>query len=174
MVSRSPVNLRKFARVTLEAGSIVPTELANNSEITAQVQDVTYPEIAVAELNAPGAKADYPVTGKLQPMNCVMVMTSVHAALLAGIGQEFSVEYEETLVTPRSADRPMLTMDITGILLRTNFGNLNLAADEIRPVTYNYRLLAYKLVKGDVAQPVYDIDIPSGIYRQNGVDMFPE
>ena len=174
MVSRSPVNLRKFARITLEEGTVVPAELANNSEITAQVQDVTYPEIAVAELNAPGDKADYPLTGKLQPMNLVMVMTSIHAALLAGVGKEYSFEYEETLVTPRSASRPMLTMDVTGILLRTNLANLNLANDEIRPVTYNYRLLAYKLVKGDVDEPVYDIDIPARIYRQNGEDMFPE
>ena len=174
MVSRSPVNLRKFARITLEAGTAVPAELANNSDITAQVQDVTYPEIAVAELNAGGAKADYPITGKLQPMNLVMIMTSIHAGLLAGVGKEYSFEYEETLVTPRSTTRPMLTMDVTGILLRTNFNNLNLANDEIRPVTYNYRLLAYKLVKGDVAEPIYDIDIPAGIYRQNGEDMFPE
>ena len=167
-----PRAIRRTATITLEAGAVVPTELANNSTISASVQTVTYPSPQLFRRDVPGPKADYPVPGRLQPMTFVLDMTSVFASLMAGLGQNYSLEVEETLYTPNGVAVPILTTDVTGTLLQTNFNSVNLGDDAIRPVNFQYAVVKFKQIKGGIGEPIYDIDLDADIFKQNGKDMF--
>lgn len=168
-----PRNARGFVDVTLDDGSQVTGELANNSKITAQVTTYTLPRVQRARVDVgAGDRAPYPKLGRLQPMSFSMAAISVYASLLAGIDKVYTIEVVETLVN-ESGTNPTLTHEITGKLMDTDFGAVNLGADEVRPVTYNYVVTKYKQTKSDVTAPIYDIDLDADIYKQNGDEMFP-
>ena len=166
-----PKSYRRTAVVRLESGSAVPAELANNRIITAEVRDISYPTIAVAVTDVPGQIAAYPVPGRLQPMTLTVNMITVYAGMLATLGLPTTLEIVERLYNPGAAGITQLVTDCTGILNSSNFGQLDLGSDDLRPVTFEYRLTKYKQVKTGVAEPIYDIDLDNEIAKQNGVNI---
>ena len=169
----TPESRRTFVDITLEEGSAVPAELADDRKITAQALQYTLPRVQRARVDVgAGGRAPYPTLGRLQPMSYSMQLVSVYAGLLAGIGNVYQFEIVENLDPQPASGRATLTHEITATLQDSDFGTTNLGADEVRGITYNYLVTKYKQTKSGVTQPIYDIDLDAEIYRQNGVDMF--
>ena len=99
-------------------------------------------------------------------------MVSARAALMGGIWKEYSFEIDEHLETPGETT-VVQSFEATGRLRRVDPGTFTMGAQEVRPVTFEYRLSRYRLIKAGVAEPVWDIDIPNKVFKQLGEDIFP-
>ena len=153
-----PENVRAFATITHEG-----------ADATALVSGYQLPTPTRARNDVAGKYINYPRYGKLQPMTFSMTVTSAKAKFLAGIGKEYSIEVVEDLETPGQPTVQM-TAEITGDLESPAPGNYNVGADEVRDITLTYGVKKYKLIEG--GETVWDIDIETDTYKQNGEDIF--
>ena len=168
MVSRRRIF---YADVTLVDGSAVTAELPNNSSITVGCTGYTLPTITRAAIPYPGGgRADRTVRGRLAVMTLSLTMSEMNASM-DNVGRDYTVEIRQDLATEGGAviyD----TWTMTGRLLAPTPGPVALGGNEIRTRTYTYELRQVKQVRSNLTTPITDIDTDSGVYKQNGIDMF--
>ena len=167
---------RAWAKITLDDGSVVTGEIANGDDLTDDTLSYTLPdmEVELAEIQAGNYMANFSGSG-LAGLTFIMALVSSSAALLGGINKVYSFEVEELLETPE-APVPVTvvqTVEASGLLRRASLGTFTMRGSEIRPLTLEYRLRVYKLEQANLANAVWDIDIPKNIYKAYGEDIFP-
>ena len=168
-----PDYLPGFATVTLTEGSQEDGELADGTEITVIVTGYTLPapQMNVRETRA-GGKMPWARRGSMPALTFDVTVVSVYAAIVSALYEEVTWTIVERLENERPLPDTSLTHTITGKLFVPTPSARNLEADEIRNVALSYRVNAYKQVKTNVTNPIWDIDQAANRYGHNGKDIF--
>lgn len=170
-----PTKVTSFATITLESGSAVATQIADGTDITANVANVNFPDPYVAQETNPndGGMSDFDVDRKIMTPECSFDMPAYYTAIAAAtnLTVEVTKDYrhpQTNAVINRRTDRCAGKVRVTQA--PHNFADTTIPAYTVTFANPNIR----KVQESGVANAAWDIDKTSRTYKRNGVDIFPE
>ena len=166
----------RWSTVTLDDGSALTTELANDAVITDQVLTATLPEMRVGDKSVPidGGRAMYPLPGPVEFDDFSMVMSGSYVALEGTVGTRMDVDIVRELVTYPANTAVSMTYEVGFMVAGVTPAGVdtqNPGAPEASTIRGKVR--SYKATKSDqTSTPEWDINLESNTYKTGGRDIW--